>query len=105
MSGRAAFETLGIAVAAARASRRRFAFQCLDWSERRPHLGGALGAAVLDLALKKKWVAQDLDSRILRVSARGRRELSALGVVLSDAAPPQSTPLGVPFHGAARPDE
>lgn len=101
--GRDAFETLGIDVAVERDSRRRFAFRCLDWSERRPHLGGALGAAVLRLALKRKWVAQDLDSRILRVTARGRRELSAaLGVVVSDSAPLQSAPPGVPFRGAAR---
>src|SRR5262249_48516874 len=38
--GSAAFEALGIDVETARASRRRFAFACLDWSERRSHLGG-----------------------------------------------------------------
>jgi DNA-binding transcriptional ArsR family regulator len=62
---------------AARASRRRFAFACLDWSERRPHLGGALGAAVFHLARRRRWVAQDLDSRILRVTPGGQRELQA----------------------------
>jgi hypothetical protein len=71
------FGALGVDVDQARASRRRFAFACLDWSERRPHLGGALGAAVLRLALKRRWVAQDLDNRILRVTAAGRRELTA----------------------------
>jgi DNA-binding transcriptional ArsR family regulator len=74
-SGAAAFETLGVDVAAARAGRRRFAFACLDWSERRPHLGGALGAAVLRLLVRRHWVDQDLDSRVLRVTAAGRREL------------------------------
>jgi DNA-binding transcriptional ArsR family regulator len=79
--GSAAFDALGIDLEAARASRRRFAFACLDWSERRSHLGGALGAAVLHLALKRRWVAQDLDSRILRVTATGTRELrSRFGV-------------------------
>jgi DNA-binding transcriptional ArsR family regulator len=76
-AGESALQALGIDVEAARASRRRFAFACLDWSERRPHLGGALGAAVLRLALRRRWVAQDLDSRILRVTSPGRRELSA----------------------------
>jgi len=75
--GRGAFEALGIDVEAARESRRRFAFACLDWSERRSHLGGALGAAVLGVALKRRWVAQDLDSRILRVTVAGQRELKA----------------------------
>ena len=56
--GCSAFDALGIDVAAARASRRRFAFACLDWSERRPHLGGALGAGVLRLAVRRRWVIQ-----------------------------------------------
>ena len=45
--GTKAFEDLGIDVAAIRALRRRFAFACVDWSERRPHIGGAVGAALL----------------------------------------------------------
>ena len=74
-AGSAAFQRLGVDVEAARKLRRRFAFACLDWSERRPHLGGALGAAVLRLTLQRRWVAQDLDSRALRVTSTGRREL------------------------------
>ena len=58
-------------------SRRRFAYACLDWSERRSHLGGALGAAILAHALKRRWVTQDLDSRVLRLTSFGRREMSA----------------------------
>jgi len=65
---------IGIDVDAARARRRRFAYACLDWSERRPHLGGALAAALLDLALKKKWVTQDLDSRALSLTSVGRQQ-------------------------------
>ena len=79
--GTTAFERLGVDVQQARALRRRFACPCLDWSERRPHLGGALGAAVLNVALRKKWVVQDLDSRALDVTPFGRREmLSRFGV-------------------------
>jgi DNA-binding transcriptional ArsR family regulator len=80
-TGAKAFETLGIDVEATRTLRRRFAYGCLDWSERRPHLGGALGAALLDLALRRKWVARDLDSRVVSVTAAGRRDLlGRLGV-------------------------
>lgn len=61
----------------ARALRRRFAFACVDWSERRPHLGGAVGAALLKVALQRRWVTQELDSRILSVTALGRREMLA----------------------------
>ena len=81
--GTRAFESLGIDVEATRALRRRFAFACLDWSERRPHIGGALGAALLKVALKRKWVTQDLDSRALGVTSLGRREiLTRFGLVV-----------------------
>jgi DNA-binding transcriptional ArsR family regulator len=79
--GTKALQALGIDVEATRRLRRRFAFSCLDWSERRPHIGGALGAALLRMALRKNWVAPDLDSRALEVTARGRREmLTRLGI-------------------------
>jgi DNA-binding transcriptional ArsR family regulator len=73
--GAKAFETLGIDVEATRALRRRFAYACLDWSERRPHLGGGLGAALLNAVLRRRWVLQDLDSRALGVTSLGRREI------------------------------
>lgn len=75
--GTAALEALGIDIEATRALRRRFASACLDWSERRPHVGGSLGAALLKVALKRKWVIQDLDSRALEVTSFGRREMLA----------------------------
>lgn len=74
-AGAKAFEALGIDLEATRALRRRFACACLDWSERRPHVGGALGAALLKIALKRNWVIQDLDSRALTVTRVGRREM------------------------------
>jgi DNA-binding transcriptional ArsR family regulator len=73
--GASLLQALGIDIEAARALRRRFAFGCLDWSERRPHIGGALGAALLNLMLKKRYVSRDLDSRALAVTASGRREM------------------------------
>ena len=73
--GTRAFEALGIDIEATRRLRRRFVCACLDWSERRPHVGGALGAALLRVALKRQWVVQDLDSRALRVTSLGRHEM------------------------------
>lgn len=67
---------LGIEVEKVRAQRRRFACPCLDWSVRRPHLAGALGAAVLHTFIRRKWVIQDLDSRALALTASGRKALS-----------------------------
>jgi DNA-binding transcriptional ArsR family regulator len=85
-AGAKAFEALGIDLDATRALRRRFACACLDWSERRPHLGGALGAALLNVARKKRWVSQDLDGRALTVTRTGRREMLArFGLSLNDA--------------------
>jgi DNA-binding transcriptional ArsR family regulator len=79
--GASGLDALGIDVDAMRALRRRFAFACLDWSERRSHVGGALGAALLALFVKKKWVAAERDTRALRVTALGTRELATrLGV-------------------------
>jgi DNA-binding transcriptional ArsR family regulator len=77
VAGAKTFEALGVDVEATRALRRRFAYACLDWSERRPHVGGALGAALLNIALSRKWMAQDLDSRALSVTRFGQSELRA----------------------------
>jgi DNA-binding transcriptional ArsR family regulator len=69
------FAGLDVDVSAARGARRRFACGCLDWSERRPHLAGALGAALLASALRRGWMTRDLDSRALAVTRKGQRAL------------------------------
>jgi len=76
-NGRKGFAALNVDVEETRKLRRRFAYACLDWSERRPHIGGGLGAALLQVAIKRRWVAQDLDSRAMRVTSLGRREILA----------------------------
>ncbi|HTB17856.1 MAG TPA: helix-turn-helix transcriptional regulator [Bryobacteraceae bacterium] len=82
--GKKAFARLGIDLDATQLLRRRFAYACLDWSERRPHLGGALGAALLGVALKRKWMTQDLEGRALGITNLGRREmLDRFGVQIS----------------------
>jgi len=64
-------------------ARRHTASACMDWSERRPHLGGALGAALLAFLLKKQWVNRDEDSRVLSLSYGGAKEFHAkLGMEL-----------------------
>jgi len=83
--GEQALTELGINIETTRNLRRRFAYPCVDWSERRPHLGGALGAALLKLALRRKWIMQDLDSRALSLTRGGARDLRRqLGLRLSD---------------------
>lgn len=79
--GAKALATLGIDVTALRSLRRRFGYACIDWSERRPHIGGALGAALLTCAFQRNWLVKDLDSRALRVTRAGQREfLSRFGL-------------------------
>jgi DNA-binding transcriptional ArsR family regulator len=76
--GAVALESLGIDIEGTRRSRRRFACACLDWSERRPHLGGALGAACLQLSLRRGWVRQALDGRALALTPKAQREMPEL---------------------------
>jgi DNA-binding transcriptional ArsR family regulator len=71
-------QTLGIDVAGLAAMRRPLARRCLDWTERRPHLAGALGAAILDCFLARRWIARTHDSRALRVTTDGATALAKL---------------------------
>jgi DNA-binding transcriptional ArsR family regulator len=67
---------VGVNVDKARAQRRGFARQCTDWTERRPHLAGALGAALADRWLALGWVRRVPGNRRLVVTPRGRRALT-----------------------------
>ncbi|HXN19272.1 MAG TPA: winged helix-turn-helix domain-containing protein [Candidatus Binatus sp.] len=69
------FADLGIDVLALARSRRVFARRCLDWTERQPHLAGALGAALFSRMLDAGWIARRGGTRALRVTHRGAREL------------------------------
>ncbi|MBT9456685.1 MAG: helix-turn-helix transcriptional regulator [Burkholderiaceae bacterium] len=77
-AGEQALQALGVDVMAARTKRRRFACACLDWSERKPHLGGALGAAWLQRLCEQDWLQPELDSRGLRLTRKGQTRLAAL---------------------------
>lgn len=82
-SGERWFEHLGIDVDAARAERRKFAHACLDWSERLPHLGGALGAALAARLLERGWFERHPRTRALKLTSKGRQALRGeLGIEL-----------------------
>jgi DNA-binding transcriptional ArsR family regulator len=72
------FGGLGVNVDAVRHGRRAFARRCLDWTERKPHLAGALGAALFARLVELGWVARKRDSRIVRVTHLGERKLAEL---------------------------
>ncbi|MFZ1873060.1 MAG: helix-turn-helix transcriptional regulator [Chania sp.] len=74
--GQAALAQLGIDCSPV-LSRRRFACGCLDWSERKAHLGGALGAALLAAFERRGWIQRQLDSRALQLTAAGKKALIA----------------------------
>ena len=78
--GGKALANLGIDVDAARTRRRLFACRCLDWSERRDHLGGALGAAIADHCQAEKWIERRKHSRAVRVTPAGAAALGSLGL-------------------------
>lgn len=73
-------EALGVDVDATQAQRRRFACRCLDWSERRDHLAGALGAAIAEQMQRLEWIEKERRSRVVKVTAAGVRGLRAMGV-------------------------
>jgi DNA-binding transcriptional ArsR family regulator len=75
-SGTLFCQRLGVDVAGARrAGTRHFARQCLDWSERRPHISGALGAAIADTFFKRGWAERLRRSRTVRLTDSGRRAM------------------------------
>ena len=56
-------------------SRRQYACACLDWSERKSHLGGYLGAALLEMMLAQQWLLREPDDRVLHLTAKGQKAL------------------------------
>jgi DNA-binding transcriptional ArsR family regulator len=72
------FAGVGISVNDFADSRRPLTRQCLDWSERRPHLAGHLGATLLKTLLQMKWFEKIQFSRELTVTAAGQKSLNKL---------------------------
>jgi DNA-binding transcriptional ArsR family regulator len=66
----------GVDVTAARRRRRHFARTCIDWSERRPHLAGALGAAIADRLFELNWITRQPEGRTLHVTPAGHEGLA-----------------------------
>lgn len=85
-AGEGWLRTLDIDVPALRARRRRLTRPCLDWSERRDHLAGAVGAAIASALFDRRWLVRLEGTRALRLTLRGREGLHrALGLDLHAA--------------------
>jgi DNA-binding HxlR family transcriptional regulator len=77
--------SLGVDVAELRRSRRVFVRPCLDWTERRDHIAGAMGAAIANTMLERRWVVRIDDTRAVRLTLRGREGLyRSLGLEVTD---------------------
>ena len=74
--GRAFAAGFGIDVAALEGGRRPLCRSCLDWSERKSHLAGALGAAMLDEIVRRGWARREV-GRVVRFSPDGARRFDA----------------------------
>ncbi|HZE48535.1 MAG TPA: winged helix-turn-helix domain-containing protein [Jatrophihabitantaceae bacterium] len=75
--GRAWLSDLGVDVEPARTGRRPFVRSCLDWTERRPHLAGAIGAALCRHCFDAKWIERIGSGRAVRLTPSGRHALGA----------------------------
>jgi DNA-binding transcriptional ArsR family regulator len=74
-TARDTFAAVGVDVTAVRPGRQRLAFECLDATERAPHLAGALADALADALFTRDWVHRDQDSRIIHLTPRGQAGL------------------------------
>lgn len=72
------FSQIGIVENEFKNNRRPLTRQCLDWSERRPHLAGQLGAVFFDKAIQRNWFKKVDFSRALIITSKGRQELCEL---------------------------
>jgi DNA-binding transcriptional ArsR family regulator len=72
-AGEKFFVDVGVPLEDAKEGRRTFCRPCLDWSERRLHLAGAVGAMLAARCFELGWVTRVRDSRALKISAKGER--------------------------------
>jgi len=72
------FDTMGIDCAELKKQRRSFSRVCLDWTERKHHLAGSLGAALLSKMLGSHWLRPGSDARVFIVTGKGQKAMSEL---------------------------
>ncbi len=90
-AGEAWLTSFGVDVAALRRQRRPLCRACLDWSERRTHIGGALGAALFVAMEEKRWLRRAPGSRVVHITPLGELALSRLAKAADELAVPAAT--------------
>lgn len=78
--GKTVLQRVGVDVATAAKQRRAFAPRCLDWTERRDHLGGSLGATICRAWLEHGWVQREEKGRALQITRQGVSQMSNWGI-------------------------
>ena len=73
--GREWFEELGVEIASVDGADSKVARQCIDWTERRPHVAGAVGVGMYRRFVALKWIVPAKNTRAVRVTLDGKREL------------------------------
>lgn len=76
--GAAFFAEFGIQIEELKRQRRAFAGKCLDWSERKYHLAGALGTSLFQELLKRRWLARSKTGRTVRITLAGAKNFDSL---------------------------
>jgi DNA-binding transcriptional ArsR family regulator len=71
------FTEIGINIPEIRQMKRKFAYPCLDWSERKHHIGGALGASFLNVLFKNDWVRKIEHSREIIITGKGKAKFNS----------------------------
>jgi DNA-binding transcriptional ArsR family regulator len=89
-AGRAWFTELAGPEALTPAHSRPLVRSCLDWTQRRPHLGGALGAVLYRQLTDRRWVSPCPGSRAVRLTETGRQALGGLLPLIVMAHPDTS---------------
>ena len=87
-AGEAFFHKLGVDLAAARGNRRAFCRPCVDWSERRFHIAGAVGSALAERLMDLRWITRKRDGRALSITPVGWSKIErTFGCSLHDHEP------------------
>jgi len=93
-TGERFLEGLVVDLSKARGAKRHYCRSCIDWTERRNHISGAVGAALAEAFLARRLVARIPDSRALSVTPLGRKTLATMGVTEYRAASPRCASAG-----------
>lgn len=72
--GKKWFTDFGINLAEAQKQKRIFFKPCLDWSERRNHIAGSIGALLLNKMITEDWLRRNKNSRAVTITGRGEKE-------------------------------